>query len=134
MVMGDTDLTPWDMGTFGSRTTPTMGPQLRSMAATARELLITTAAQRWGVPPATLVAADGKVTNPATREAFTYGELARGQKLVQVLEVDPPLTPASQWKTAGTPVLKVNGREIVTGKHQYPKCCAPPASKPRSHP
>ena len=32
MVMGDTDLVPWDMGTFGSRTTPTMGPQLRNMA------------------------------------------------------------------------------------------------------
>ena len=29
MVMGDTALTPYDMGTFGSRTTPTMGPQLR---------------------------------------------------------------------------------------------------------
>src|SRR5262249_48206567 len=34
MVMGDTDLTPWDMGTFGSRSTPTMGPQLRTMAST----------------------------------------------------------------------------------------------------
>ena len=39
MVMGDTDLVPWDMGTFGSRTTPTMGPQLRTMAAAAREML-----------------------------------------------------------------------------------------------
>src|SRR5262249_30846286 len=37
MVMGDTDLCPWDAGTFGSRTTPTMGPQLRLVAATARE-------------------------------------------------------------------------------------------------
>lgn len=27
MVMGDTDLTPWDMGTFGSRSTPAMGSQ-----------------------------------------------------------------------------------------------------------
>jgi CO/xanthine dehydrogenase Mo-binding subunit len=36
MVMGDTDLVPWDMGTFGSRSTPTMGPQLRTMAAAAR--------------------------------------------------------------------------------------------------
>ena len=25
MIMGDTDHVPWDMGTFGSRTTPTMG-------------------------------------------------------------------------------------------------------------
>ncbi len=40
MVMGDTDLVPWDMGTFGSRTTPTMGPQLRSMAWAAREFLV----------------------------------------------------------------------------------------------
>ena len=29
MVMGDTQLTPFDMGTFGSRTTPTMNLQLR---------------------------------------------------------------------------------------------------------
>nr|MDQ3821303.1 molybdopterin-dependent oxidoreductase [Acidobacteriota bacterium] len=27
LLMGDTDLTPFDMGTFGSRTTPTMSPQ-----------------------------------------------------------------------------------------------------------
>ena len=29
MLMGDTKLTPFDMVTFGSRTTPTMYPQLR---------------------------------------------------------------------------------------------------------
>jgi nicotinate dehydrogenase subunit B len=40
MVMGDTDLTPYDMGTFGSRTTPTMAPQLRRVAAAARDFLI----------------------------------------------------------------------------------------------
>src|SRR5580698_2126097 len=52
MVMGDTDLTPWDMGTFGSRTTPTMGPQLRTMAAAARQMLLEIAAQRWHVATA----------------------------------------------------------------------------------
>src|SRR5579883_531845 len=39
MVMGDTALTPFDMGTFGSRTTPTMAPQLRHVASVARDLL-----------------------------------------------------------------------------------------------
>jgi isoquinoline 1-oxidoreductase len=39
MVMGDTAQTPYDMGTFGSRTTPTMLPQLRRAAAAARALL-----------------------------------------------------------------------------------------------
>src|SRR5579862_6136001 len=32
LVMADTDLTPYDMGTFGSRTTPTMAPQLHKAA------------------------------------------------------------------------------------------------------
>ena len=40
IVMGDTQLTPFDMGTFGSRTTPTMNLQLRKVAAAAREMLI----------------------------------------------------------------------------------------------
>src|SRR6185503_11879500 len=37
MIMGDTDLVPYDAGTFGSRSTPQMGMQLRKAAATARE-------------------------------------------------------------------------------------------------
>src|SRR5690242_11899655 len=35
LVMGDTDLTPFDAGTFGSLSTPRMSPQLRKVAATA---------------------------------------------------------------------------------------------------
>ena len=33
MVMADTELTPFDMGTFGSQSTPRMSPQLRRAAA-----------------------------------------------------------------------------------------------------
>jgi isoquinoline 1-oxidoreductase len=40
MVMGDTALTPFDMGTFGSRSTPYMSPQLRRAASAARDLLL----------------------------------------------------------------------------------------------
>ena len=47
MVMGDTQLTPFDSGTFGSRTTPTMNLQLRKIAAAAREMLIGLAAAQW---------------------------------------------------------------------------------------
>ena len=35
LVMGDTDLTPTDIGTVGSMTTPRMWPQIRKAAATA---------------------------------------------------------------------------------------------------
>ena len=50
MIMGDTDLVPYDVGTFGSRTTPQMGTQLRNAAATAREALIEMAAKKWNTP------------------------------------------------------------------------------------
>ena len=47
IVMGDTQLTPFDMGTFGSRTTPTMNLQLRKVASAARDVLIGLAAKQW---------------------------------------------------------------------------------------
>ncbi|HEV2115277.1 MAG TPA: molybdopterin cofactor-binding domain-containing protein [Terriglobales bacterium] len=119
MVMGDTDLTPWDMGTFGSRTTPTMGPRLREVASTARDVLVTMAAERWHVDAGTLVAADGKVRDPKTRQSLTYGELTRGQQITKLLPEDPSLTPATEWRVAGTPVAKVEGQAFVTGEHKY---------------
>src|ERR1700739_2108651 len=120
MVMGDTDLVPWDMGTFGSRTTPTMGPQLRSMAWTARESFIEMSARRWNTDASALRAADGKVSNPKTSQSITYGELTNGEKLVKIIAADDPLTPATEWKIAGTPLPKVDGRDFVTGRHKYP--------------
>ena len=67
MVMGDTDLTPFDAGTFGSRTTPIMAPAAAKAAAAARELLIDLAAKHWKADRAALVAADGKITHAPTR-------------------------------------------------------------------
>ena len=120
MIMGDTDLVPWDMGTFGSRTTPTMGPQLRSMAWAARESLVQMAAQRWGIDGSQLLARDGHIVNRKTQATLAYGELTRGQKLVKLIAEADPLTPATEWKVAGKPQAKVNGAEFVTGKHKYP--------------
>jgi CO/xanthine dehydrogenase Mo-binding subunit len=120
MVMGDTDLVPWDMGTFGSRTTPTMGPQLRIMAAAARQTLIEMAAERWHVDRAALTCDNCKVTNPLTSRSLSYGELTRGEKLVKTVSPDQHLTPAAEWKVAGTAVPKAEGRDFVTGRHKYP--------------
>jgi CO/xanthine dehydrogenase Mo-binding subunit len=120
MVMGDTALVPYDLGTFGSRTTPTMGPQLRTMAVAARQMLIETAAGRWSADATTLVAGDGKITDPKTRRSLSYGELTHGESLVKIVASDDPFTPATEWKIAGTPVPKAQGRDFVTGKHIYP--------------
>ncbi len=126
MVMGDTDLVPYDAGTFGSQSTPQMGPRLRNMAATARQALLQMAAKQWSVDAASLTIADGKVTNPASKQSLTYGQLTRGEKIVTTVSSTAPLTPANVWKVAGKPIPKANGREFVTGKHKYPSDIALP--------
>jgi isoquinoline 1-oxidoreductase len=120
MVMGDTDLTPYDMGTFGSQSTPQMGPRLRTMAAAARQALVEMAAKQWSCDAAALIVADGKVTAPNANQSLTYGQLTRGEKLVTTVSASAPLLAPKDWKVAGTPVPKANGRDFVTGKHQYP--------------
>jgi isoquinoline 1-oxidoreductase len=119
LVMGDTDLTPYDMGTFGSRTTPTMAPQLRKAAATAREALLDLAVEQMKADRASLTADDGKVTNLNTKQSLSYSKLMHGQKLAKQISDDVPTTPADKWKVTGKSTAKVDGRDFVTGKHKY---------------
>ena len=58
MVMADTELTPFDAGTFGSRTTPDMAAQLHRVGAAAREALVDLAAEFFKVERASLTVAE----------------------------------------------------------------------------
>jgi isoquinoline 1-oxidoreductase len=120
LVMADTDLTPFDQGTFGSRTTPTMAPVLARAAATAREMLVDLAAAKWQVGRATLTAAGGMITAAGGR-SIGYGELTRGQRLTGVVAANAleNETPRDRWTLRGTAPPKVDGRAFVTGRHQY---------------
>jgi len=119
MVTADTALTPFDFGTVGSRSMAMMSTQLRRVAAAARDLLVGVAAKEWNVPPEGLKAADAKVTDPASGRSLRYAELARGKTLAQNLPAEDPVTPPTEWTVAGKSVPKVNGRALVTGRHQY---------------
>src|SRR4026208_1202529 len=72
MIMGDTDLVPYDAGTFGSRTTPQMGVQLRKAAATARLALIELAAKKWNTQTNLLKTDNGEVVNTTNNEKAGY--------------------------------------------------------------
>lgn len=119
MTMGDTSLTPFDMGTFGSRTTPTMAPILRKAAATVRELLLDMAADQWKVDRKSLTIQDGEIlsTRPGKRQAI--GEILKGKDLIKKVNDNIALTPAPDWKVAGHSIPKVDGIDFVTGRHQY---------------
>jgi nicotinate dehydrogenase subunit B len=119
LVMADTERTPYEAGTFGSRTTPDMAAQLRRVAAAAREVLLDLAAEKAQVERSTLTASEGKITHAPTQRSFSYGELTQGKKLAKTVRADASTTPPAQWKVAGTSVPKVDGRAMVTGKHCY---------------
>jgi nicotinate dehydrogenase subunit B len=120
LVMGDTQLVPFDLGTFGSRTTPVMNLQLRRVSAAARDELIALAAKQWNTDATKLTAADGKVFDSNSKRSATYSELVKGRQITQLLPSADPLIPAAQWKIAGQSAPKVDGRDFVTGKHRYP--------------
>ncbi len=119
MVMGDTAITPYDMGTFGSRSIPYMGPQLRKAAATARELLIDMAAAEWKTDRGLLFIEKGQVKNRNTQQSTNIGQLTKGKELIKSVNEKVSVTPVDQWKIAGTSVTKVNGESFVTGMHKY---------------
>jgi len=118
LVMADTDLTPYDLGTFGSRTTPLMAPQMKKVGAAAREALIDLAAERWKVDRHSVSLGGGMVKNNATGESAGFGDLTHGQKLLKTVD-GAAVTPPNEWKLEGTSAAKVNAFDIVTGAHRY---------------
>ncbi len=124
LLMADTSLVPDDGTTAGSRTTPSTVPAVRQGCAMARDLLIGLAAQRWGVDRAAVKVRDGKAVHSADGRELTYADLATGEDAVkafaQRVPPDVAVTAVSEWKVMGTSVSRPNGRDIVTGAHQYP--------------
>jgi len=117
LVMADTARTPFDMGTFGSRTTPTMNIQLRRVAAAARAVLIDRAAAKWNAAKDTITIKDGRLTSGAHTAGL--GELIKDAPLVATVTENTAVHPPAAWSVAGTAVPKINGRDFVTGRHQY---------------
>jgi len=120
MVMGDTALCPWDMGTFGSMTTRFFGPALRGAAAEARAVLIELAAEHLQVSANNLVTKQGVVFDKNQKEKrVTYAQLADGKTIQRRAKQKPVLKTVSEFSIVGKPVLRRDAVEKVTGKAQY---------------
>ena len=86
MVMGDTALCPWDMGTFGSMTHPVLRAGAPGGRSGSPAVLIALAAERLGVPKERLQTKDGVVFDK-TQETprVTYAEIAAGKPIARHL-------------------------------------------------
>ena len=120
MVMGDTDLCPWDRGTFGSLSTRAFGPSLRTAGAEARRVLIEMASEQLKVPAKDLATEGGAVfdrTNTKTRIA--YAGLAKGRKIARHLTDPVVVKKPSEFKIMSKPLTRRDAREKVTGAAKY---------------
>jgi nicotinate dehydrogenase subunit B len=118
MLMGDTDLCPWDRGTFGSMTTRFFGPPFRAAAAEAKAVLVELAAEKLGVPKERLRTRDGMVYEEGGPKKVSYGELAKGQKILRHVK-GAALEAAADFTIVGKPVLRRDSVAKVTGKAQF---------------
>ena len=121
LTMGDTDVCPWDMGTFGSRSMPDAAQHLRITGTAARTLLVRRAATRLGVSSDDVELADGaaRVRGSSPSAAVGYGELVKGLRQVELVPPDTRPGPASEWIRAGHPASDIGAREAVVGTRRY---------------
>jgi nicotinate dehydrogenase subunit B len=120
IVMGDTDLCPWDGGTFGSQSTQNFGQSMRAAAAEAKGVLLELASLKLGVPVSQLEAKDGVVTdtsNPAGK--VTYAQLTQGKKLERYLDTKPAVEAPSGFTRVGKSYNHSDGYVKVTGKAKF---------------
>ena len=128
LTMGDTDVCPWDMGTFGSRSMPDAAQHLRMTGAAARAVLVEIAAAKLGIAQGGVELSDGKARAKGARGSLSigYGDLV---KSLRRLEMVPPSTqpiPPSDWSLAGHAVPDIGSQEVVTGARQYTSDLHPP--------
>lgn len=88
---------------------------LRKAGASAREMLVQAAAQKWGTELANCYAQSGFVYNKLNQQKLSYGELAEAAAALPVPE-KPTLKEIKEFKIIGKPVQGVDNLSIVTGK------------------
>jgi len=112
---GGTNASPWGRFTGGSLGIRLFGPVLQQAAANARQMLVTAAAQSWGVAPSACTVAAGVVTLTVsgTVRTLTYGALAPKAAAI-VLAGNTPLNQYPRRLVGSSPArldvpAKVNG-------------------------
>jgi len=120
MVMGDTDICPWDMGTFGSQSVRFFGPALRAAGAEARAVLMELGSERLKVPVSQLEIKDGVIFDKAQQNnKVTYAELTQGKKIERHLDKKPELKNFSEFKVIGQSIPRPDAVAKVTGQAKY---------------
>jgi len=105
-------------GTGGSQSIHSGWVPMRQAGATAREMLMAAAAQKWGVDASECHAENGVVVHTATKRRLTYGSLAEAAG-----KLSPPtnvkLKDPSEFKLIGKPTKRLDTPDKLRGKAMF---------------
>src|SRR5882672_8597753 len=101
---------------------------LRQAGATARTMLVSAAAKRWNVDPASCRAQSGEVLHPPTGRKLKYGDLAADAARMPVPQ-SVVLKRAADFKLIGTPAKRLDTPSKVNGTAVYGIDARPPGVK-----
>jgi isoquinoline 1-oxidoreductase beta subunit len=101
---------------------------LRQAGAIARTMLVSAAAKRWNVDPASCRAQSGEVLHPPTGRSINYGELAAAAARMSVPE-NVVLKRPEDFKLIGTPAKRLDTPAKVNGTAVYGIDVRPPGVK-----
>lgn len=104
--------------TGGSGAMPHSWERLRQAGATARQMLVESAANRWEVPISSLTTAKGEVFHQESGRRLGYGELANDAAQLSVPS-DVKLKDRKDFKIIGTPVRNVDNKAMFSGEALY---------------
>jgi nicotinate dehydrogenase subunit B len=120
LIQCDTSVTPDQGTTSGSQSTPvnfnTSG--LAQAAATAREALLSMAAQRLGLPVEQLAIANG-IIRGKIGASVSYGELIGDKRFKVPVSVTAKRKPVNEWTVLGNPVPSLDITLLVTGRFEF---------------
>jgi len=91
---------------------------MRRAGATARVLLVTAAAQRWNVDPASCYAEQGEILHRSSDRRASYGQLADAAAKLPVPKAVTLKMP-EQFKLIGRPVKRLDSQSKVDGAAQF---------------
>ncbi len=106
--------------TSGSDSTQDLFQPLRRAGAAARAMLVTAAAQTWGVAPDTCTTENGVVIHQSTDQRLAYGELVETAATLPVPRgTETVLKDPKDFRLIGTDVKRVENSKIVDGSAVY---------------
>ncbi len=87
---------------------------MRTMGASAREMLIAAAAAQWKVAPASCRAEDGRILHPKSGRSLRFGDVAAAAAKLKPPD-RPPIKPPSEWRLLGRSLPRVDTPSKVDG-------------------